>query len=124
MPSNGCRRPSTWPLRTTSAGSTASKRSSASEGCSMFAPGEHVRTRVMNPSGHTRLPLYLRGRTGRIERVLGTLPFPDRRAGGDKGATETAYTVRLAPAESWDADAEPNGTICADLFDSYLEAFE
>src|ERR1700694_2343280 len=124
MPSNGCRRPSTWPLRTTSAGSTASKRSSASEGCSMFAPGEHVRTRVMNPAGHTRLPLYLRGRTGRIERVLGTMAFSDPRAGGEKDATETAYTVRFAAAEIWGEDAEPHGTICADLFDSSLEAFE
>jgi hypothetical protein len=90
----------------------------------MFAPGDRVRTRVMNPSGHTRLPFYLRGRPGRIERVLGTLPFPDRRAAGEYGATETAYTVRFAATDIWGDDAEPNGSICADLFDPYLERCE
>jgi nitrile hydratase len=41
----------------------------------MFRLGDRVRTRVMSPPGHTRLPLYLRGRSGRIEHVRGTLPF-------------------------------------------------
>ncbi len=90
----------------------------------MFAPGDRVRTRVRNPPGHTRLPLYLRGRPGRIERVLGTLPFPDRRAAGEKGATETAYAVRFAAAEICGKDAEPRGAVFADLFDSYVEVSE
>jgi hypothetical protein len=90
----------------------------------MFAPGDRVRTRVMNPPGHTRLPSYLRGRPGRIERILGTLPFPDRRAAGERSATDVAYTVRFAAADIWGDDAEPNGMICADLFDAYLEACE
>ncbi len=90
----------------------------------MFAPGERVRTRVMNPAGHTRLPVYLRGRPGRIERVLGTLPFPDRRAAGAASATDMAYTVRFAAADVWGDDGDPRGSICADLFESYLEASE
>jgi nitrile hydratase subunit beta len=88
----------------------------------MFGLGDRVRTRVMNPAGHTRLPIYLRGRPGRIEHVLGTLPFPDRRAEGSAGATQTAYTVRFATGDLWGADADARGSICADLFESYLEA--
>lgn len=78
----------------------------------------------MNPSGHTRLPGYLRGRPGRIERVLGTMAFADARAGGDRAASQTVYTVRFAAADVWGADADRGGTICADLFESYLEPCE
>jgi nitrile hydratase len=85
----------------------------------VFAIGDRVRTRVMNPPGHTRLPAYLRGRPGRIDFVLGTLPFPDARAAGIVTAAQTAYTVRFATA-----DVDPHGSICADLFETYLERCE
>jgi nitrile hydratase len=87
----------------------------------MFAPGDRVRTRMTNPAGHTRLPAYLCGRAGRIAYVLGTLPFPDRRAEGVVSATETAYTVRFAGIDVWGVEGEVNASICADLFESYLE---
>ena len=90
----------------------------------MLAVGDRVRTRVMNPSGHTRLPVYLRGRPGRIEHVLGELPFPDERAAGAVSAAQIAYTVRFANADVWGADGDPGGSVCADLFESYLEACE
>ncbi|MDB5028815.1 MAG: Cobalt-containing nitrile hydratase subunit beta [Candidatus Eremiobacteraeota bacterium] len=90
----------------------------------MFAVGDRVRTRVANPAGHTRMPAYLRGRPGRIEHVLGTLPFSDERAAGVASAAQTAYTVRFATADVWGADGDPRGSICADLFESYLEANE
>ena len=75
----------------------------------------------MNPPGHTRLPVYLRGRPGRIEHVLGVLPFSDGRAAGVDAAVQTAYTVRFAAVDVWGSDADPRGSICADLFESYLE---
>ena len=90
----------------------------------MFAIGDRVRARVMNPPGHTRLPAYLRGRPGRIDSVLGTFPFPDARAAGGAWAKQTEYTVRFASADVWGADGDPGGTICADLFETYLEACE
>jgi hypothetical protein len=90
----------------------------------MFAVGDHVRTRVANPARHTRMPAYLRGRPGRIEYVLGTLPFSDERATGAVSAAQTAYTVRFASADVWGADGDPRGSICADLFESYLEPCE
>ena len=90
----------------------------------MFQVGDCVRTRLMNPAGHTRLPVYLRGRTGRVERLLGTFPFSDRRAAGDASAAEPAYTVRFATGDVWGADGDGRGSICADLFESYLEGSE
>jgi nitrile hydratase subunit beta len=87
----------------------------------MFTAGDCVRTRVMSPPGHTRLPLYLRGRAGQIERVLGSMAFADARANGERDATQVAYTVSFASADLWGADADARGSVCADLFESYLE---
>jgi nitrile hydratase subunit beta len=92
--------------------------------CSVFTAGERVRARVMNPAGHTRLPAYLRGRPGRIERVLGTFRFPAVPPGTAAPAMQTAYTVRFEASDVWGADGDPRGSICADLFESHLEACE
>ena len=42
-----------------------------------FAKGDRVRARNINPSGHTRLPRYVRGKAGVIARDWGVLVFPD-----------------------------------------------
>ncbi|HEX3426860.1 MAG TPA: SH3-like domain-containing protein, partial [Acidimicrobiales bacterium] len=34
-----------------------------------FSPGDRVRAKDIHPSGHTRLPHYVRGRTGTVRRV-------------------------------------------------------
>ena len=47
-----------------------------------FAVGDRVRTRNLNPGGHTRLPRYARGRVGVVERVHGCHVFPDGHAHG------------------------------------------
>jgi len=87
----------------------------------VFAIGDRVRARVTNPPGYTRLPAYLCGCPGRIEYVLGALPFADARAAGAASATQTAYTVRFAAGDVFGDDGEPQGSICADLFETYLE---
>jgi len=45
-----------------------------------FALGDSVVTRTINPSGHTRLPRYARGKRGVIEAVRGVFVFPDTNA--------------------------------------------
>jgi hypothetical protein len=87
-----------------------------------FNVGDRVRARRMNPPGHTRLPAYLRGCMGRIERTIGAFPFSDERALGDAATpSQMLYTVCFDAAEVWGRDAQ-RGSICADLFESYLEA--
>lgn len=86
-----------------------------------FNLGDRVRTRLNNPEGHTRLPTYLRGRKGRIERILGAFPFSDERASGRIGVpAQTLYTVCFDGRDVWGGDAQA-ATISADLFESYLE---
>jgi len=86
-----------------------------------FNLGERVRTRLQNPEGHTRLPAYLCGRIGRIERVIGAFPFADDRACGRGSAAQMLYTVCFAGSDVWGDDAQA-ATISADLFESYLES--
>lgn len=82
----------------------------------MFEPGARVRTREQRTSGHTRLPSYLQHRQGRIVRVLGEFRFADEAAQRGAGAPkQLLYTVQF------EADGH---SICADLFESYLESDE
>jgi nitrile hydratase len=87
----------------------------------MFEAGELIRTRVMNPDGHTRIPAYLRGRPGRILNCAGTFLFSDARASGRSDVVEPLYTVLFTARDLWGADADVTGSLAADLFESYLE---
>ncbi|HEX6022633.1 MAG TPA: nitrile hydratase subunit beta [Solirubrobacter sp.] len=68
-----------------------------------FAVGDRVRTRWINPRGHTRLPRYARGREGVIERVHGCHVFPDSNAHGRGEDPQWLYNVRFDDAVSVDA---------------------
>jgi nitrile hydratase subunit beta len=45
-----------------------------------YKPGDNVRAKNMHPAAHTRLPRYVRGRVGVIERLHGCQVFPDSSA--------------------------------------------
>lgn len=70
-----------------------------------FRSGQHVRARNLNPTGHTRLPRYARGKTGVVDRVHAFFVFPGKGAVGQrevlerKQAWEDAYrrTPHRAP---------------------------
>lgn len=86
-----------------------------------FSLGDRVRTQLKNPQGHTRLPAYLRGRVGRIERIVGAFPFPDERALGCADVpSQMLYTVCFTGSDVW-GDGAQAAAISADLFESYLE---
>jgi nitrile hydratase beta subunit len=86
-----------------------------------FAPGERVRARIMRPATHTRLPGYVRGRLGTVDRVLGCHVFPDSHAHGLGEDPQWLYTVCFAGRELWGADADPTTTVSVDAFEPYLE---
>lgn len=85
-----------------------------------FGVGDAVRAQVMNPVHHTRLPRYLRGRRGVVERVHGVHVFPDASARGLGESPQWLYAVRFDAAEVWGPDTTA-GTLCADLWESYLD---
>jgi nitrile hydratase len=76
----------------------------------------------MHPRGHTRLPRYVRGRQGVIDRVHGTFVFPDSNANLAGEDPQTIYSVCFTAGELWGEDApHPGDKIFVDMWDSYLE---
>lgn len=90
-----------------------------------FAVGDRVRLRNMQPSGHTRLPRYVRGHTGTIEIVHGVHVYPDTHAtvpAADEG--HWLYTVRFDARELWGPDADPTVSVSVDAWEPYIERLE
>jgi nitrile hydratase subunit beta len=86
-----------------------------------FALGQPIVTRNHQPSGHTRLPAYVRCRRGVILRVHRPMVFPDDHAHGRGENPQFLYTVRFDGQELWGNGAEPATCVHIDLFESYLE---
>lgn len=86
-----------------------------------FEAGDRVRARNMHPATHTRLPRYVRGHVGTVERLHGCHVFPDTNALGKGESPQWLYTVCFAGTELWGADADPAVRVSVDAWDSYLE---
>ena len=86
-----------------------------------FTVGDWVRTRSGEVPHHTRLPGYVRGRRGRIERLRGTHVYADSNAQGLGEQPQWLYTVVFAGGELWGADASEGLTVSVDAWESYLE---
>jgi nitrile hydratase len=90
-------------------------------GTPVFAIGDRVRARSLNPVGHTRLPRYVRGRVGVIERHHGAHVFPDSHAHGLGEDPHHLYSVRFGAQELWGAAASARDSVLLDLWEPYLE---
>lgn len=88
----------------------------------LFQPGQRVRTRGHAVAHHTRLPGYVRGKFGTVERLHGTHVFADTHAQGLGEQPEPLYTVVFEGAELWGPDAAPGLRVSVDAWQSYLEA--
>ena len=85
-----------------------------------FAEGERVRAKNMSPTGHTRLPGYVRGHTGVVALLQPASVLPDTNAHFQGENPEYVYSVRFDSHELWGAEAEPF-TLTIEMFESYLE---
>ena len=87
-----------------------------------FAAGDRVRARTIHPPTHTRLPRYVRGHVGIVERVLGCHVFPDSNATGAGENPQWLYTVTFDGAELWGEASDPTLKVSVDAWEPYLEA--
>jgi nitrile hydratase len=86
-----------------------------------FKPGDRVRARNIHPVSHTRLPRYVRGHVGVVERLHGCHVFPDTVVSGQGESPQWLYTVCFDGRELWGADADPTVKISIDAFEPYLD---
>jgi len=92
----------------------------------LFTLGDAVKTRAVAANaliegGHTRLPVYAAGATGRVVLYHGTHVLPDSSAHGLGEAPEPLYAVAFPASELWDASEHPKDEVILDLWQSYLE---
>jgi len=86
-----------------------------------FKVGQAVRARNIHPTGHTRLPRYVRGKLGTIHLDHGVHVFPDTNADFLGENPQHLYSVRFAARELWGEQASSRDAIYLDMWDDYLE---
>ena len=92
----------------------------------VFNVGDAVVTRriaenTLVSGGHTRLPNYAAGATGRVARYHGTHVLPDSNAHGLGEAPEPLYAVVFQASELWQHPEHPRDEVVLDLWQSYLD---
>ncbi len=86
-----------------------------------FKPGGRVRAKNINPLTHTRLPRYVRGHIGTIDRVIGFHVFPDSNATGAGEDPQWLYNVTFSGRELWGPDGDPTTNVSVDAWEPYLD---
>jgi hypothetical protein len=91
----------------------------------IFRPGEQVRVVERFPLGHYRVPLYLRGKTGVIERLV--RPAVDNEEEGfgrNAGVKRHYYRIAVPMTEIWrDYAGALRDSLYIEVFETWLEAF-
>jgi nitrile hydratase len=92
----------------------------------IFRPGEKVRVVTRFPLGHYRVPLYLRGRTGVVERLV--QPAVDNEEEGfgrNAGMRRHYYRIGVPMTEIWsDYGGSPRDSLYIEVFETWLETTE
>jgi nitrile hydratase len=84
-----------------------------------YALGQTVLVRRISSPQHNRCPRYIRGLSGRVERLLAPARLPENEAtGGD--AEAPGYTVAFRSADLWPEDGTDH-EVLVDLWETYLE---
>ena len=86
-----------------------------------FKAGDRVRAKNLHPSAHTRLPRYVRGHVGTVERVHGCHVFPDSNAAGAGENPQWLYAVCFDGSELWGPQGDPKLKVLVDAWEPYLE---
>jgi nitrile hydratase beta subunit len=87
-----------------------------------FREGDLVVARNINPTGHTRLPRYVRGKRGVVHRDWGEYVFADSNAHNGGKRAQHVYSVTFTARELWGKEAPSRDTLRIDLWEDYLDA--
>ncbi len=84
--------------------------------------GDRVRAKNIHPATHTRLPRYVRGHIGVVERDHGVHVFPDSASHRQQATTRSGSTRSCSTGrELWGPDGDPTLKVSIDAFEPYLE---
>lgn len=93
------------------------------ERLALFVVGEKVRISVRYPWGHYRTPMYIRGKTGRVERVLSEFLNPELEGyGKNAGEGIRLYRISFLQREVWpDYQGPENDTLQIEMYEHWME---
>jgi len=86
-----------------------------------FKVGDKVQIRNLQPTGHTRLPGYIRLKVGTVERDYGVFAFPDTHAHSQGEKPQHCYSIRFSAQDLWGQQASANDSLRVDVFDDYMD---
>lgn len=89
----------------------------------LFHPGDTVRVLTRSPIGHYRVPAYLRGRQGRIERIIMPrgIDNEEEAYGRNAGSKRYYYRIAVPMTEIWPDYAGPSqDSLRIEVFESWL----
>lgn len=89
-----------------------------------FRVGDWVRVKNINPTTHTRMPRYVRGKLGCIKLDHGVFITPDAVAHGLGAHPQHLYSVSFGATELWGDVALAQDSLRIDLWDDYMELAE
>ena len=96
----------------------------APEEVERFRPGDRVRVLTRAPVGHYRVPTYLRGKTGVIEKVIRPAFIDNEEEGFGRlaGNRRHYYRVTFQMQEIWaNYLGSPHDGLYIEVFDTWLE---
>ena len=90
----------------------------------VFQLGQRVRVLERYPIGHYRVPLYLRGRSGIVERLVQpAIDNEEEGFGRNAGVKRHYYRIAVLMLDIWTAYAGcPQDRLYIEVFESWLEA--
>lgn len=91
-------------------------------GPARFAVGDRVRAKNLHPRSHTRLPRFVRGHAGLVERIQGCHVYPDSFVAEGREDPQWLYTVCFEGRELWGPESDPMLEVSFEAFEPYLEA--
>lgn len=85
-----------------------------------FKKGDTVTIKDLPPTDHTRLPGYLRNKTGVVDTVYdGAYTYFCKTSDG-LGEPMPVYCIKFDPKDIWDGMSEDNAFVYADIFETYI----
>ncbi len=119
----GARRPGASPMRAEAAREASRRPESFRRDTGakpLFGIGQKVTARVQGAPGHTRLPHYVRGRSGLVHAYRGVFVLPDAKSRG-RDEAEPLYTIVFDASALWPEAIGRRDRVFVDLWESYLE---
>ena len=101
----------------------ASKAQTVASEPARFGTGDRVHVLRMYPLGHVRIPWYIRGKSGVVERLCGAYPNPEELAYHRSGLpAKPLYRVRFRQRDVWpDYRGSAADTVDVEVYEHWLE---